>query len=430
MALHDASTIAAVIVEPMAGSTGVLFPPKGYLQRLREITKKHGILLIFDEVITGYGRLGGSFAANVFGVEPDMITFAKGVTSGTVPMGGVICSAEIHDAFMTGPQGAVELFHGYTYSAHPLACAAGIATLQLVQGRSLVRACGEDGTDAGEGSARTQRDANTSSTCAPSVWWRRSSSNRRPGAVGARAFEAFLKAYEKGVIVRSAADNIVISPAFVIEGVADRSDCFSAAGCVDGAGLIRITRTGRVAVRESWQVINSGVPIKGRERLFLSGVCLVFGLAFGAVVVFSVVGLATEVSGWFGGRSWQPAMAEIVDTEPAPDREKRRRTVYASANLPLQREWRWATTAAASAGTIRSGSRSASWHEEMHEELSASKSADKRLMIWYDPANPSMSVVDRDLRWGVLIFLLPLGLFFSAVSFAAFWLLKNLWRSG
>ena len=137
VALHDASTIAAVIVEPMAGSTGVLMPPKGYLQRLREITRKHGILLIFDEVITAFGRLGGNFGADVYGVEPDMITFAKGVTSGTVPMGGVIVSSDIYQAFMSGPPGAIELFHGYTYSAHPLACAAGIATLQLYKDEDL-----------------------------------------------------------------------------------------------------------------------------------------------------------------------------------------------------------------------------------------------------------------------------------------------------
>src|SRR4051812_33314941 len=137
VALHDASTIAAVIVEPMAGSTGVLVPPKGYLQRLREITKKHGILLVFDEVITAFGRLGAAFGADVFGVEPDMITFAKGVTSGSVPMGGVVVSGEIYGTFMSGPPGAIELFHGYTYSAHPLACAAGVATLQLYKDENL-----------------------------------------------------------------------------------------------------------------------------------------------------------------------------------------------------------------------------------------------------------------------------------------------------
>jgi beta-alanine--pyruvate transaminase len=135
--LHGANTIAAVIVEPMAGSTGVLPAPKGYLKRLREITKRHGILLIFDEVITGYGRLGYAFAAERYGVTPDMITFAKGVTNGAVPMGGVITSAEIHDAFMTGPEHAVELAHGYTYSAHPLACAAGIATLDIYRDEKL-----------------------------------------------------------------------------------------------------------------------------------------------------------------------------------------------------------------------------------------------------------------------------------------------------
>ncbi len=131
VALHDASTIAAVIVEPMAGSTGVLPTPKGYLQKLRTICDKYGILLIFDEVITGYGRLGTAFAAERYGVVPDLLTFAKGITSGTVPMGGVIATEAVHQAFMQGPPGAIELFHGYTYSAHPLACAAGIATLDL-----------------------------------------------------------------------------------------------------------------------------------------------------------------------------------------------------------------------------------------------------------------------------------------------------------
>ncbi len=135
--LHDASTIAAVIVEPMAGSTGVLPSPKGYLERLRAICDKHGILLIFDEVITGYGRLGYAFAAERYGVIPDMITFAKGVTSGAVPMGGVLVRKGIYDTFMKGPEQTVELFHGYTYSAHPLACAAGLATLDLYREENL-----------------------------------------------------------------------------------------------------------------------------------------------------------------------------------------------------------------------------------------------------------------------------------------------------
>ena len=135
--LHDASTIAAVIVEPVAASTGVLAPPKGYLERLRAICDKHGILLIFDEVITGYGCLGYAFAAERYGVIPDMITFAKGITSGAVPMGGVLVRKGIYDAFMKGPEHVIELFHGYTYSAHPLACAAGLATLNLYREEGL-----------------------------------------------------------------------------------------------------------------------------------------------------------------------------------------------------------------------------------------------------------------------------------------------------
>ncbi|MFO0115635.1 MAG: aspartate aminotransferase family protein [Betaproteobacteria bacterium] len=216
VALHDASTIAAVIVEPMAGSTGVLFPPKGYLQRLREITKKHGILLIFDEVITGYGRLGGAFASDVFGVKPDMITFAKGVTSGTVPMGGVICTPEIHDAFMTGPQGAVELFHGYTYSAHPLACAAGIATLQLYKDEALFERAA---AMAPKLAAAVHSLKGVKHVIDLRAYGLAAAVELEPrtGAPGARAFEAFLKAYDKGVILRSAADNIVIAPAFIIE---------------------------------------------------------------------------------------------------------------------------------------------------------------------------------------------------------------------
>src|ERR1700687_416581 len=137
VALHDAPTIAAVIVEPMAGSTGVLPPPKGYLQRLRAICDKHRLLLIFDEVITGYGRLGYAFAAERYGVLPDMITFAKGITNGAAPMGGVIVRDTIHDAFMSGPEHVVELTHGYTYSAHPLACAAGLATLDIYRDEKL-----------------------------------------------------------------------------------------------------------------------------------------------------------------------------------------------------------------------------------------------------------------------------------------------------
>src|ERR1700723_3136880 len=137
VALHGASTIAAVIVEPMAGSTGVLPPPQGYLQRLRTICDRHGILLIFDEVITGFGRLGHAFAAERYGVTPDLLCFAKGVNSGAVPMGGGIARENIYDAFMHGPEHVIELFHGYTYSAHPLACAAGLAALDLYRDEGL-----------------------------------------------------------------------------------------------------------------------------------------------------------------------------------------------------------------------------------------------------------------------------------------------------
>ncbi len=162
VALHDASTIAAVIVEPMAGSTGVLPAPKGYLQRLRAICDRHGILLIFDEVITGFGRLGYAFAAERYGVIPDLITFAKGITSGSVPMGGAIVRKPIYDAFMRGPEHAVELFHGYTYSAHPLACAAGLATLDLYRDEGLFERCAQARAGLGrrrDGAARAAQRA-------------------------------------------------------------------------------------------------------------------------------------------------------------------------------------------------------------------------------------------------------------------------------
>jgi len=214
--LHDASTIAAVIVEPLAGSTGVLVPPKGYLQRLREITSKHGILLIFDEVITAFGRLGAAFGADVYGVVPDMITFAKGVTSGSVPMGGVLVSPQIYQAFMSGPPGAIELFHGYTYSAHPLACAAGVATLQLYKDEDLFARAArmapklESAVHALKGTRHVIDVRNHGLVGA-------SSTAPRPGAPGARAFEAFLKAFEKGVLVRQTGDIIAIAPPLIID---------------------------------------------------------------------------------------------------------------------------------------------------------------------------------------------------------------------
>ena len=216
VALHDASTIAAVIVEPLAGSTGVLVPPKGYLQRLREITAKHGILLIFDEVITAFGRLGAAFGADVYGVKPDMITFAKGVTSGTVPMGGVIVSRDIYQAFMSGPPGAIELFHGYTYSAHPLACAAGVATLQLYQDEDLFARAArmapvlEEALHSLKGARHVIDIRNHGLVGAVEV-------AARAGAPGARGFEIFLRCFEKGVLVRQTGDIIAIAPALIVE---------------------------------------------------------------------------------------------------------------------------------------------------------------------------------------------------------------------
>jgi len=214
--LHDASTIAAVIVEPLAGSTGVLVPPRGYLQKLREITKKHGILLIFDEVITAFGRLGAAFGADVYGVVPDMITFAKGVTSGTVPMGGVLASGEIYQTFMSGPPGAIELFHGYTYSAHPLACAAGVATLELYKDEDLFNRAArmapkfEEAIHGLKGTRHVIDVRNQGLVGAVEL-------ASRPGAPGARAFEAFVKAFDKGVLVRQTGDIIAIAPPLIIE---------------------------------------------------------------------------------------------------------------------------------------------------------------------------------------------------------------------
>jgi beta-alanine--pyruvate transaminase len=214
--LHDASTIAAVIVEPLAGSTGVLIPPKGYLQRLREITKKHGILLIFDEVITAFGRLGASFAADVYGVEPDMVTFAKGVTSGTVPMGGVLVSSDIYQAFMSGPPGAIELFHGYTYSAHPLACAAGVATLQLYKDEDLFARAARMSKKF-EDAVHSLKDANHVVDIRNIGLVGGIELKGRDGAPGARGFETYIKCFERGVLVRNTADIIALAPALIVE---------------------------------------------------------------------------------------------------------------------------------------------------------------------------------------------------------------------
>ena len=216
VALHDASTIAAVIVEPMAGSAGVLLPPKGYLQRLREICDQHGILLIFDEVITGFGRLGSSFAAEHYGVRPDIMTLAKGLTSGTVPMGAVLTSGDIYDAFMTGPENAIELFHGYTYSAHPLACAAALATLDVYRDDGMFEHCAEI--------APYWEEAVPSLKGLPNVIDLRNTGliagiELEPiaGEPTKRAFSAFLKAYDAGLLVRTTGDIIALSPPLMIE---------------------------------------------------------------------------------------------------------------------------------------------------------------------------------------------------------------------
>ncbi len=214
--LHDPSTVAAVIVEPVAGSAGVLIPPLGYLQKLREICDRHGILLIFDEVITGFGRLGKPFGSEYFDVKPDIITAAKGLTNGAAPMGAVFVKREIHDAFMHGPEGAIELFHGYTYSGHPLACAAALASLDVYESDGLfTRAAAM--ADYWEDALHSLKDA-------PHVI-----DVRNIGLIGAvelepiagqptkRAFSAFLDAYENGVLVRTTGDTIAMSPPLIIE---------------------------------------------------------------------------------------------------------------------------------------------------------------------------------------------------------------------
>jgi beta-alanine--pyruvate transaminase len=216
VAKHGAETIAAVIVEPVAGSTGVLIPPKGYLEKLREICDRHGILLIFDEVITGFGRLGAPFAADRFNVVPDMITLAKGITNATVPMGAVCVRGPIYDAVVNGAAAGIELFHGYTYSGHPLAAAAGLATLGVYRSEGLfARAASLESYWA---------DAVHSLRGLPHVVDLRNIGlvagielEARPGAPGARGFETFLKCFEAGVLVRSTADTVALSPPLIIE---------------------------------------------------------------------------------------------------------------------------------------------------------------------------------------------------------------------
>ena len=217
VALNDASTIAAVIVEPMAGSTGVLPPPKGYLKRLRELCTKHGILLIFDEVITGFGRLGTAFAAERFDVLPDLLTFAKGVTSGTVPMGGVLARQGIYDTFMTGPEHAIELFHGYTYSGHPMAAAAGVATMDLYRDEKLFERAAKLESKWADGAFSLREkfpmleDIRTIGLVA--------AFDMKPieGKPGLRAYKAMENAFhDHGLLLRITGDTIALSPPLII----------------------------------------------------------------------------------------------------------------------------------------------------------------------------------------------------------------------
>jgi beta-alanine--pyruvate transaminase len=214
--LHDPSTIAAVIVEPISCSAGVFVPPVGYLKRLREICDKHGILLIFDEVITGWGRLGKPFGSHYFDVVPDLMTTAKGITNATIPMGAVMMKEKIYEAFMGGPVNAVEMPHGYTYSAHPVACAAGIATLDVYKEEGLLTRVGElekyweDKAHALKGLPNLIDIRNCGLIAAFEL-------AARPGAVGARGFEAMLKGYELGLYFRVAGDTLAFAPPLIIQ---------------------------------------------------------------------------------------------------------------------------------------------------------------------------------------------------------------------
>jgi len=214
--LHGPETIAAVIVEPVAASTGVLVPPQGYLQRLREITLRHGILLIFDEVVTAFGRLGRSTAAEYFGVLPDIITLAKGLTNAAVPMGAVAVTRSIHDAILAGATAGIEFAHGYTYSGHPLATAAARATLALYKSEGLFQRAAAL-ADEWEAAAHALRGGkhildirNLGMIAAIEL-------APRPGAPGARALEAFRHCFDNGLLVRVTGDVIALSPPLIIE---------------------------------------------------------------------------------------------------------------------------------------------------------------------------------------------------------------------
>ncbi|NTF09653.1 aspartate aminotransferase family protein [Agrobacterium rubi] len=215
VALHGAETIAAVIVEPMSGSAGVILPPRGYLERLRAIADKHGILLIYDEVITGFGRLGKPFATDYFGVVPDLVTTAKGITNGAIPMGAVFAKRFVYDALMNGPENQIELFHGYTYSGHPVACAAGIATLEIYEEEGLLYRAAE--------LESVWQDALHSLKGLPNVVDIRNLGlvgaielAPRDGAPGTRAYDVFVDCFQKGLLVRVTGDIIALSPPLII----------------------------------------------------------------------------------------------------------------------------------------------------------------------------------------------------------------------
>ena len=219
--LHDPSNIAAVIVEPIAGSAGWYLPPRGYLKRLREICDKHGILLIFDEVITGFGRLGSNFGADFYGVVPDMLNFAKAVTNGVIPRGGVICTDRIYNTMMEAnagsPAHAIEFFHGYTYSGHPVACAAAMATLNLFKEEKLFERAGQMGVVLGDA-------AHSAFKGLPNVIGIRSLGlaaavelSSIAGSPGKRAYDIFMDCFRSGVLVRPAGENIVICPPYIVE---------------------------------------------------------------------------------------------------------------------------------------------------------------------------------------------------------------------
>jgi len=216
VALPDAAPLPAVIVEPVACSAGVLIPPKGYLKRLAAICAKHDILLIFDEVITAFGRLGAPFGVDYFGVSPDIITTAKGITNGTIPMGAVFVKTRIHDAFMNGPQEVIDLFHGYTYSGHPVACAAAIATLETYKEEGLLTRASE--------LAPYWEDAVHSLKGLPHVIDIRNIGligaiefDPIPGEPSKRAHMHFVEAFKRGLLVRATGDIIALSPPLIIE---------------------------------------------------------------------------------------------------------------------------------------------------------------------------------------------------------------------